>query len=670
MRRVISLMSGLSMVALGLGLTFSPASAEDSPEGHECHGEIVVQLEAWLWAQPGHDSYTFELPQPLGPGTWSVNTQSYDGYEGREHSSQDNERWNLRLLNDGVVVATVGPTTDIPDGIDHASSADELGTVNLDDGADSIVVVHSGESREGGTDSVHAACVGFDPVAPPASTTTSTTPPAVSTTTSTTPPASTTTTAPPASTIPVGPTTTFGPAAPTSSVPAGTTLDPPIAPAPAGPILSLSATVDCSARSVVADIDNAGDRATTVDVFLVADSVQTGVRVPPGGNTRVAFTLPGSAEGTTLELVISDTSGVVDTDSVQVDCATPASVAAATSVDCAAGTLVVGLVNEGQETASLSVIVEQSGLIDTINLEGGRSRRVVIDLEGRSAIPLRVVDSTGVDILRRTIAPDCPSPDLAVSTTVSCTTNEILITVQNRGDAPAEIQAGLGDGGVDGVVVDPSETVVIGLPYDPGSRSETLRLTGTDSLVAAGGEVLLGCEPRPEATPSPCSSIYLSDPSASTTTILATPPPGEPWWTAADTIPDLGSGNGIGASRSCAVPEVDFSPNCSIGTLTIRMSNTGSIPTRLVVLLDDDATGPAIDVGAGASMVTAMGISGAETVTVFEAGRVEPIASLRLSCDSGGKGLRTAAYAVFSLSVLTSILTASAGPRRLLMLFR
>ncbi len=656
-------MSGLSILALGLGLTFSPASAEDGPEVHECHGEIVVQLEAWLWSRPGHDSYTFGLPQPLGPGTWSVNTQSYDGYEGREHSSQDNERWILRLLDEGVVVATVGPTTDIPDGVDHASSADELGTVILDHGADSIVVVHSGEPSEDGTDSVHAACVGFDPVTPPASTTTSTIPPAVSTTTSTVPPAST-----PTSTRPAGPTTTTVPPTPTTSTPDGTTLEPPAAPTPIGPLLSLSSVVDCSARSVVADIINVGDEASLVDVFLVADSVQTGVRVVPDGTTRVGFTLPESAEGTTLELVIADTSGVVDTDSVHVDCATSASVAAATSVDCVSGTLVVGLVNEGQETAHLSVIVEQSGLIDTVDLEGGNSRQIVIDLNGRSTIPLRVVGSTGDDVLRRTITAGCPSADLAVSTTVSCTTNEILITVRNRGDAPAEMQAGLGNGGVEGVVVDPSQTVVIGLPYEPGSRSETLRLTGTDSLISAGGEVLIGCEPRPETAPSPCSSIYLTDPSASTTTILPTPPPGEPWWTAADTIPDLG--DGIGASRSCAVPEVDFSPNCSIGTLTIRMSNTGSIPTRLVVLLDDDATGPAIDVAAGASMMTALGISGADTVTVFEAGRVQPIASLRLSCDSGGKGLRTAAYAVFSLSVLTSILTASTGPRRLLMLFR
>jgi len=669
------------MVALGLGLTFSPASADDGPggdESHECHGEIVVQLEAWVWSQPGHDAYTYELSQPLGPGVWSVNTQSYDSYEGRERSSQDHEQWNLQLLKNGDVVATVGPTTDIPDGVDHASSSDELGTVDLESGADSLVVVHSGESTEGGTDSVHAACAGFDLVPPPVSTTTTgpTNPPTPTTTTNpATPPVSTTT---PGPTNPPTPTTS-APGPPTGSTPATTMPGPqtsiggPTAAVPvaaASSFVRLSAAVDCSARLIVANIANNGDEPALVDVFLVANSVEMGVDVAPGDIAGVEFPLPESAEGTTLDLVLSDPSGVVETDSVHVDCESSAVVAAATSVDCSAGTLIVGLVNNGQETATLSVIVEQVGLIDTVDLGGAQSRRIAIDLRGRSTIPLRIVDSTGTDILRRDISPDCPRPDLEVSTSVSCATNEILITVWNHGDASVEIQAGLGGGSVDGVIVDPSQSVVIGLPYESGSRSQTFWLTGAESLSTAGGEVLIGCEPRPESEPSPCSSIYLTDSSASTTTILSTPAPGAPWWTTTGAILDPNTAGEIGASRSCTVPEVEFLPDCSIGTLSIRLSNTGSIPTRLVVVLDGNTSGPAIDIAAGASSVTALGIAGAHTATVLEAGRVEPVATLSLSCGSGGNGLRTAAYAVFSLSILASLLTASEGPRRLLMIFR
>jgi len=702
LRRITSLLSGLSLLALGLGLTLTPAAAN---EDHGCGGDIVVQLDARVWGRPGHDSYTLELAQPIGPGEWAINTMSFDGYEGREKASQDHEQWNLQFIDAGVVVATVGPTSDIPDGADYGESIDNLGVVELEFGADALRVVHLGESTKFGTDSVHAACVGLEHVPPPATTTIVPTSTSTTTTTTTTPSttaaSTSTTTVPtttmststvptstaPTSTVPTStaPTSTVptstAPTSTSTSLPGGNTQGPvgdnggiaPGAITTLGSIPRLRASLDCSARAIVAEITNIGDASAVVDVFLVSNSVRTGIGVAPGSGAEIDFALPSSAENTTFDLVVSDQSGIADTGSVHVDCEAPPSVTAATGIDCVSGSLLVDLSNDGQEADSVSVIVEQSGLVDTVAIAGGQSERVAIDIGARSSIPLRVVAGDGSDVFRRSVPVDCPSPFLAVSTSVSCTTSEILVTVWNHGDAQGLVGARLDGAGVDGVAVESGRSAVIGLPFEPGSRLQTLSLTGSESLEAAGGEILIGCERGLRGAPqptSPCSSVSIAGSSVSTTTIIPAPNRGHPWWVDAGWIAGLSTSEGVNASRSCATPEVEFSPNCSIGTLTIRMSNVGSIATRLAVLIDGEASGGGIDLGPGADTITAAGISGARTVEVFEAGRAEPLATLHLSCGSGDHGLRTAAYAVFSMSILASLLSAVVDPRRMLAIFR
>jgi len=242
--------------------------------------------------------------------------------------------------------------------------------------------------------------------------------------------------------------------------------------------------------------------------------------------------------------------------------------------------------------------------------------------------------------------------------------------VQNAGDAAGSIDAHLDGQGVEGVVVAPGGSTVIGLPFRPGTTSRNLQLAGTPSLEAFSGEILIGCESGATGLLAPCSSISISSSTPSTTSIISAPTPGGPWWIETGAINEPGPMSQAEASRSCATPDVEFSANCAFDTLTIRMSNTGSIATRLVVLVDDEATGSGFDLSPGADAVTSVDISGAKVVHVFESGRVEPLAMLRLSCGSGGKGLRTAAYAVFSLSVLASLLSAAVDPRRLLSIFR
>jgi len=433
----------------------------------------------------------------------------------------------------------------------------------------------------------------------------------------------------------------------------------------------MRASLDCSARSIIVDVTNIGDTGAMVDVFLVSNSVRTDIAVAPGSDAEIDFPLPASAENRTFDLLVSDRSGVVDTGSVHVDCKQSSAVTATTSIDCSTGLLVIDLSNRGQEADSVSVIVERSGLVETVALSGGGSEQVSVNIGDRPSIPLRVVGGDGSDILRRTVRVGCPTPRLGVSKSVSCATNEVLVTVWNRGDAEGLVGARLGDGpGLDGVAVTPGNSVVMGLPYEPASGPQTLVLTGSASLEAASGEMLIGCQTGTPQSSSPCSSVSIVDSSASTTTIIPTPNPGNPWWVDAGPIPGSATPEGLNPLRSCATPEVDFSPNCSIGTLTIRMSNAGSIATRLVVLVDGEATSGGIDLAPGADTITATGISGAKTVDVVEAGRVEPVATLHLSCGSGGQGLRTAAYAVLSLSILTSLLSAVVDPKRLTAIFK
>jgi len=327
--------------------------------------------------------------------------------------------------------------------------------------------------------------------------------------------------------------------------------------------------------------------------------------------------------------------------------------------------------NTGQETSSVDVLVERSGLITTLELKGAESRTVSVAVGGRSEIPLRVVDADGNDVLREVVTADCPRPQIESSSTVSCISGEVLISVWNSGDAAGLVDVSTDTETVRDVKVRPGTVVVIGLPFDQGSSVVPVR------LVALGGEQIsttdlsTGCGQTPPDTSVPCASVSVVVGSQAGTSIVSTSAPGDPWWVDAGPLPaGLVGAPEINASRSCAVPSAAFSVDCSAGTLGVRLSNAGSIATRIAVLVDGQAQGSGFDVGPGSSSDVSFAISDSNQVTLIEAGRVEPLTSFDLGCGSGEGVAKTVSYAVFSVTVLGTLLAMVFDPRKWLLFFR
>lgn len=54
---------------------------------------------------------------PISPGFYQVTMYSYDNHTAKPHQNQPDEIWTLRLKNEaGTIIATAGPSIDIPDG--------------------------------------------------------------------------------------------------------------------------------------------------------------------------------------------------------------------------------------------------------------------------------------------------------------------------------------------------------------------------------------------------------------------------------------------------------------------------------------------------------------------------------------------------------------------------
>jgi len=181
-----------------------------------------------------------------------------------------------------------------------------------------------------------------------------------------------------------------------------------------------------------------------------------------------------------------------------------------------------------------------------------------------------------------------------------------------------------------------------------------------------------GSGPVPLGSPSPCSSVAVSVGGDGAAGVATTPNPGSAWSVSVDGIdPGEADGAAVTSSRSCAAPVAEFSVDCSAGSARIKMSNRGSIPTRLAVLVDDQPAVPGFDLAPGGSRLVSVDVSEAHVLRVIEAGRAGSVASLTISCQRGGGGgaATTAAHAVFAASILGTLL-AVVDPRRLLLLVR
>lgn len=418
LRQLWKLLSGVALLVTGL---LWGASAPTAASTGGCAGDVVVALDVAVWSRSGHDTHAFTLAEPLPAGTWRVTASSSDAYEGRSESDQPHEQWRLDLGALGVL----GPTTDLADGVESASVTDVLGTFETADGLSRFTVRHAVPSTPGGTNSVTAECLAFSRVVPP--TTTTSTPTTVPTTTepsttvpSTTVPSTTVpTTTVPSSTVPVTVPSTTVPSTtvPTTTVPSTTVPTPTVAPTTVPPEPALRpadidavAVVDCAVGEVLVLLGNDGELDATVDVALPMASVHTDVVVDGGAATTSSLAIGDLAGATEIRVSDASTGALIVAVPIEIECADPALPSASTVFDCPGDVLVVVLVNDGGVDTLLRVIHERVAVVEEVVLAPADTVQVEIPLDGADRLPVRVVDDTGVDVLRLTLDNPCPAP--------------------------------------------------------------------------------------------------------------------------------------------------------------------------------------------------------------------------------------------------------------------
>jgi hypothetical protein len=128
-----------------------------------------------------------------------VRAVTYDGYHGRENTSQPFEQLVFQFLDaGGTVLATSAPTTDLADLVLEATAVTVLPTLGWTTGtATQVRALHAYLGTDATPNSLEPMCLSVDPVPTPQSTTTTTT-----TTTTIQPGDTTTTTTAPTEVLP------------------------------------------------------------------------------------------------------------------------------------------------------------------------------------------------------------------------------------------------------------------------------------------------------------------------------------------------------------------------------------------------------------------------------------------------------------------------------------
>ncbi len=416
-----------------------------------CTGERIVDLGVRLIARPGDASATVSVSPTVGPGTWTVSSVSLDAYPGRARTLQTREQWLVDLLDtSGGVLATLGPTSDVPDGVDAAAVTDRLGTVTVTAPVAALRVRHVLAPVPGGTDSVTAVCLGLTPRdggAPPTTTvpgSSTTLPPGVTTTTvpgsSTTPPPGVTTTAPPGGT------------------PAGGT----VTAAPGRPLVVVRATrVDCAARSLQVDLANRGRTDAAIDVAVSRAGVTTGVVLGAGATTTSTVALNPDVENRRIDVRILDhgTGAVLARSAVDVDCDAPARPAASLVVDCPTGVVRLTLTNRGGETVRLTVVRVRREAVPDVEVAPGSVVEITFAADSDDD-EFVVVGPEGDEVLRRRIEVDCPRPDLGLDAGIDCAGSRVVARVTNDGELDQTVTVTIG-AEVHRVDVAPAATVTL-----------------------------------------------------------------------------------------------------------------------------------------------------------------------------------------------------------------
>jgi hypothetical protein len=240
-----------------------------------------------------------------------------------------------------------------------------------------------------------------------------------------------------------GPTPTPIPAPTPTPIPAPTPTTPPTPtpePTPTPPddpgIAELSSTIvdDCELDIVRITVRNTGSAAGTAEI-VVDDVLSTVLDVPAGSEMIHEIPRPG------LPVVVQVVGevGVIGT-ALTSTCEQPApDVTAEAWIDCAAGELVVTLVNDGTATALVSIDVD--GIVTEVRVEPGGQERIEFGAMG--ATTDISIESDGTVLLARTLESSCTDPAPALTATIAATcisgADAVTVVVDNGGDAPGDV---------------------------------------------------------------------------------------------------------------------------------------------------------------------------------------------------------------------------------------
>lgn len=339
----------------------------------------------------------------------------------------------------------------------------------------------------------------------------------------------------------------------------------------------------CVEQSVEALVSNAGELAGQATLAVARSASSTPLALEAASTTTVTLPLPAAAEGSTAEVVLVTADGDVVSRRIEVDCLQPADPDITVSIDCAARTVEVAIVNNGGEAIAIRAFAEQVALLGTDTLAGGDSARYVAVIDAPS-VAVRVTDDTGTDLLRDDIDHGCVETDVAPSLSLLCPAGEVQLTLANAAADDRAVVVSL-DGSDRTVLLGAGEEVTLSQRLAAGSAERL-------AVHSALGDVLLDetlgswtCESS--GTAPECDIGESTD--------------GE--WIVVDDSPE-----------SCGGISLRLVVDCSSGAATAQIVNDARRPVTVSLARDGDDVGEytvaaegsetvVVDDGAGARIV-------------------------------------------------------------------
>jgi hypothetical protein len=677
LRRLWKLLSGATLLVSGL-LIGDPPPVAASTGG--CAGDVDVALDAAVWARPGHDTYEFTLSEPLAPGVWSVQAGSSDAYVGRSETFQAQEQWVLDIAGH----TTLGPTTDLADGVEAASVVDDLGTVVSVDGIERFTVRHVGVSTPNGTDSVTAECVSFTLLESPGDGLSAT------------------------------PTVRCGAGEVEIQLDNDGSLDADYV-ATIGSQVTSGTLVPGAQVTVSADITGAvtaatvsGARGTILDVSLDTTCpgppppTTTTTQPPPPTTTQPpppTTTQPPSTQPPTTQPPSTPPPVTPLTPPVPV----PALIRTSVLVDCAADEVLVLLGNAGDVGATVDVALPLSEVRSGIALDAGTittSTLAIGDLND-GVTEVRVSDSvTGATYTRETIELACDDPPRPTATTVlDCVSSVLVVHLANQAGDPAQLtvvherveilaELELAAGEVAEVEIPLGDAASVPVRVIDADGNDVLRIDVAnvcprpDTPDLGAGDAAPGGDPAgaagagtvgPSVVQAGCAAVDIGSGdqfdvrveldgtvlvAGTVTGDLRIPVvPGEPIRIVVSDPGSVVPGQVITpGGRPCAEVRVTLAPSCGSSSAEVSIRRDGVGRERFVILVDGKVAGVLAIDGSGTGTVPVPLGFGNVTLTVSRSMATTPIVVGTISCGGGG-----GAAAPLAASLVAIVLIASAA---------